>query len=378
MQDPPKIAQLEALNRPESLDEDKKEEVRRENEDRKLKFKRMCERHTVKKPALYGRRFSMPEIDLNPYIDSISTQQFQSNNIQKQRRPRAFSNFARDINLDYCLKRDNVVGEGAFSTVYEGTNRKTNETVVIKQIRKDYLCTVNDINCINREIQIHSTISHPNIVPLLTYYDDDNNFFLVMPKADAGTIESYLQSRGVLTEQESKWFTYQILNALNYLHSFKIVHGDIKPSNILLFKDKEYITAPPEKQYKHLNAMLADFGLSICSSCITDSSSVRCKSVTGSSGYIAPEMLEYHFISTKNDVWATGILLFHMLFGFDPFYPYSTCLTEDVLIEERDRVNISDQAVHIVKKMLIRDRCERPSVSELLSDPWFQECIFQI
>ena len=59
-------------------------------------------------------------------------------------------------------------------------------------------------------------------------------------------------------------------------------------------------------------------------------------------------MLEYHFISTKNDVWATGILLFHMLFGFDPFYPYLTCLTEDVLIEERDRVNISDQAVHIV------------------------------
>lgn len=98
MQDPPKIAQLEALNRPESLDEEKKEEVRRENEDRKLKFKRMCERHTVypsalfwadaprEKPALYGRRFSMPEIDLNPYVDSISTQQFQSNNIQKQRR----------------------------------------------------------------------------------------------------------------------------------------------------------------------------------------------------------------------------------------------------------------------------------------------------
>ncbi|KAK8805357.1 hypothetical protein WA158_002013 [Blastocystis sp. Blastoise] len=276
--------------------------------------------------------------------------------------------FNRCINADYDIEDDGFLGQGAFATVRKGISKKTGEPFAIKCIDKNILMTEYEFAALNRELCIHSKLKHKNICTLNAVYNCGNMIYLVLPYADM-SLEDYMAGKLCLPEKEAKCIIYQVLQALDYLHKNDIGHGDIKPSNILLFKDK---TKDPNNCLS-LTVKLCDFGLSILNANMTHPTrALKVTSIYGSSGFISPEMTVTNRLSCRGDIWAAGIVLYIILVGYHPFYP---CYSKSSVLEfdPRDCENLSEDAKNIVRLMLTVDYKQRPSAEALLRKKWFRE-----
>lgn len=207
------------------------------------------------------------------------------------------------INHGYEYKR--ILGKRGFSSVLLCESKKYNHDFAVKMVIKHKL-TDDEYNTL-------ISLNHPNIIKIYDAFEDKSAQYLVMEYCPNGTIEE----KGCLTYDQFIYYAKQILEALSYCHSIKIVHRDIKPQNIFL------------DQYDHIK--LADFGMA--KHYEDDSkSSEKC----GSIKYFAPEMFQYKEICLfKADIWALGITFFHMATGCYPFQANSQEeLKEYILIGE--------------------------------------------
>ena len=183
-------------------------------------------------------------------------------------------------------------------------------------------------NKIDKEAKILLNLDHPNIIKVYhTHIDASNNLYIFQDLIAGGDLFSYLAKGDCLTsisETESILIVYQILNALNYLHSHGIVHRDLKLDNILL--------SSPTPCTK---IILADFGIA---KHLTSNTS-RMHTVVGTPEYCAPEVgfkanrkfySEFSRAATltqqqsgydkKCDLWSLGVITHIMLTGISPFY----------------------------------------------------------
>lgn len=121
---------------------------------------------------------------------------------------------------------------------------------------------------------------------------------LILPQ----TLNELLKRRKILTEVETKYYTWQLLQALKYLHSHKVIHRDLKLGNFFLNDS--------------LQLKVGDFGLATT----LTSNHERRKTVCGTPNYIAPEIIEgKKGHSYEVDIWSTGVIVFALLFGKPPF-----------------------------------------------------------
>ena len=133
---------------------------------------------------------------------------------------------------DYIIK--NVIGEGTFSKVKLGVNALTGQKVAIKILDKLKLIEEEGIERVLREIKISSELNHPNIIKIYDIMEDEKNYLVVMEYCEEGELFNYIVKKDRLSESESSFFYYQLINAIEYLHSNGIAHRDLKPENILL------------------------------------------------------------------------------------------------------------------------------------------------
>ena len=153
------------------------------------------------------------------------------------------------------------------------------------------------------EIQTLSTLSHDHILPILDHGKYDTYHYLVMPYSKQGTLLERI-SKGKLTEEEAGNILAQVTSALQFAHDHGIVHRDIKPSNILLDNDNDHYV------------YLADFGLAKAMG--KGSDLTQTGFLIGTPEYMAPELIDKPE-SVSSDIYALGILLYHMLTGHPPF-----------------------------------------------------------
>lgn len=182
----------------------------------------------------------------------------------------------------------------------------------------------------------------------------------------------------MMSEEQARRVMEQLLDALAYLHSEKgVLHGDIKPENVLLAPERLGRDSSVSRGVFDV-VKLCDFGHARFArdaryyKVTGRVDLVPYQHVTGTQGYIAPEVLRQQHYSTPVDMYALGVLLYEMLVGFLPFDPPTKCLTEDVAFPVSAWEGVSDSAQRFCAALLSRDPGCRPTAEEARSHPWMR------
>ncbi|KAJ3371986.1 Cell cycle serine/threonine-protein kinase cdc5/MSD2 [Kappamyces sp. JEL0680] len=209
------------------------------------------------------------------------------------------------------------------------------------------------------EIKIHQNLSHPNIVQFKHVFEDDENVYLILEYCEKKTFVDLVKRRKRLTDMETRFWMWQLLDGIRYMHRKGYIHRDIKLGN--LFLDER------------LNLKIGDFGLAAQ----IDHDGERKKTICGTPNYIAPEIL----FDTKNghsfevDIWSLGVVMYTLLIGKPPF---QTKDVKAIYKNIRDNVYafpediaISDDAKDIITAFLHPKPESRPGIDDVMEHPYF-------
>ncbi|TMW68026.1 hypothetical protein Poli38472_007698 [Pythium oligandrum] len=265
---------------------------------------------------------------------------------------------ASESSFHRAYKLGRKLGSGAFSVVHIATHRETKKQVAVKCISKASL-SKSDVIALKHEVEIMSTLSHPNIVPLLDYFEESRYYYIVTPLCTGGELFDALVKRKSYTEEDARALMVKLTSAIMYIHSRGIVHRDLKPENILLK------TSAPGAEL-----MIADFGFA---------RSMRGEkrwTACGTPGYVAPEVVRGEAYGSEVDCWSLGVILFILLCGYPPFGGENHAAIFEKVVSAKYKFSspewddVSESAMDLVRKLLTVDRSKRLTAAGVLRHPW--------
>uniref|UniRef100_A0A8C7E673 Death-associated protein kinase 2 n=1 Tax=Naja naja TaxID=35670 RepID=A0A8C7E673_NAJNA len=216
---------------------------------------------------------------------------------------------------------------------------------------------------IEREVNILQQMLHSNIIQLHQVYENKTDVVLILELVSGGELFDFLAQKESLSEEEATQFIKQILDGVNYLHTKKIAHFDLKPENIMLL-DK---TLP----IPHIK--LIDFGLAHE---IEDG--VEFKNIFGTPEFVAPEIVNYEPLGLAADLWSIGVITYILLSGASPFLgetkqeTLANITAVSYEFDEEFFSHTSDLAKDFIRKLLVKDTRKRLTIQEALRHPWIR------
>jgi len=247
------------------------------------------------------------------------------------------------------------LGDGGLGTVYKARQISMGRIVALKVLHRKWLRDEEFKKRFLLEARLVGRLSHQNLIQVFDFGKEKGTYYFSMEYVDGPTVESVIDEDGPMAPERALDIAVQILRAITYIWSHKIVHRDIKPGNIMLMQAG--------------GAKLGDFGFvksgwdSILS---TDGE------VLGTPDYISPEQaLGVEEIDFRSDIYSLGASLYHMLTGEPPFEGSgSQVMRKHVRAEVRplQEVNpdVPDAVCHIVEKMMAKDPEDRYATCDQL------------
>lgn len=203
---------------------------------------------------------------------------------------------------------EEVLGRGGMGLVLRARDDLLQRDVALKVILPQYLATDPTAGFrFLREAEIVARLEHPHIIRVLDAGLDAGVAYLAF-EYKRGETYGCIRDRGPLGQERAVDLMIPILSALSCAHAFGVVHGDLKPSNLLLSKDYAGREHP----------WVLDFGVSFFSGIEAGLDPTR-RRVTGTPGYLAPEWLESSEVDGRADCFSLGCVLYEMLAGKGPF-----------------------------------------------------------
>ena len=262
-------------------------------------------------------------------------------------------NLAKRCDLSkYYQISGKIIGEGASGQVCIG--EKDNKKYAIKRIRKDKIKIPKQMIV---EAEISLNIKHRNIMNYIEIFEDLKYINCVMELAQGGDLFDFILNHplGHLPDDIAIDLLIQIFEVLDYLHTEKnIIHRDLKPENFLVYIDEN--NNPILK--------LIDFGLAT----YTPKDNKKLNEIVGTRAYSAPEVIEKCGYSEKIDEWATGVIMFNMLTGYEPFVGKTPSQLKDNIRFSRINFELikNEELRELDKKLLNRYVQKRISAKEAL------------
>lgn len=264
-----------------------------------------------------------------------------------------------DIQIKRYLK-GRLLGKGGFAKCYEITNLENKHISAAKIVCKSSLVKARSKQKLISEIRIHKSLQHTNVVHFDHYFEDPENVYILLEMCHNQSMNELIKRRKRLTELEVQCYVVQLINALKYLRSNKIIHRDLKLGNLFISEKMEL--------------KVGDFGLAAR----LEFDGERKRTVCGTPNYIAPEILDGKTgHSYEVDIWSLGVIIYTLLIGKPPFE------TQDVKNTYRkiraneysfpNSIMISDFAKQLIIDILQTDPEQRPTLDQLLTYDFFHQ-----
>lgn len=219
------------------------------------------------------------------------------------------------LNPDFSILKTIYLEEAAATQVDLLLHIPSGDHFILKRIFKSKLFCPEHLESAQRELKIHSHLSHPNIVDNIDTAETNTEFMELLefvPRANYFSHKLELNNTPYMTRrdggiQKLKSFCFDILQGLKFLHSIGVIHMDIKPANLLLS------TKVSGDEYSIVK--ICDFGLS---KEVEDDGKVMIKLRCGTEPYIAPEVQPGNRVGYAVDMWSFGIFLYVLTVGYSP------------------------------------------------------------
>lgn len=260
------------------------------------------------------------------------------------------------------FKFQKYLGSGGQSIVYKFIRLDNKKQCAIKVYkRNDLKEDENKANFVISEYKIHRELNHKYICKMYDVGYDKCNIYQIYEYCGGGNLLNIKYNEYTCLET-----IYKILLGLKYLKKKKVLHLDIKPENILLFKNSIKIT---------------DFGLSEK----IEDEPIKLNHVRGTPDFISPEMIKKESIYYETDIWSLGVTFYELFYGKKPFTylpkgvkkeDFNLDILYDNILNNELKIpnNIKNVRVfELIRKMLIKERVKRINVDEALEDELFSK-----
>ena len=304
-----------------------------------------------------------------------------------------------------------IIGRGAFGEVRVCRQISTGDIVAVKKMRKEDMLNKNQLMHVRTEKEI-MTASNPWIVKLKYSFQDELFLYLVMDFLPGGDLMNLLMKKEILTEDEARFYTAEMILAVDSVHKLNCIHRDLKPDNILIDKnghiqlsdfglakiaDKNFfpLTVKDTQPQKLINT--PSDSITTANTNISKNQNINSKnknnlkklpkknrliaySTVGTPDYIAPEVFSQNGYGEEADWWSIGVMFFEMVVGFPPFFSENPSDTCKKIVKWKEYfsipsdANLSPEAENFILRMVSpsETRLGIHGVEEIKKHPFFK------
>ena len=264
------------------------------------------------------------------------------------------------IPVAYVIVNNESLGGGGFGEVFkvrreeEGEPPNNNQFFALKKIKKEGIINDKDKHYrVLSEIKIHRMLKNKYICKYEHSFEDEQNIYILLEYCERKSLDDYLKIRKTLTEYETRYYMFQVLQGLKYLRRKKVVHRDLTIANLFL------------KDIKSIK--IGDFGLSYIETENEEKPGLMC----GTQGYFTPEHVQTKY-SYKTDVFYFGVCIYHLMTGLTLFKDAATSFDmikkNDIIYDEKTK--FSKQCKDLFEQIFTFES-KRIDLEEIAMHPFF-------